>query len=141
MMYLSQMLGLPVLDSEGEQVGTVNDLGIATGEVFPRVTSLAFVGPGKTPFMISWRKYVDDFDGESVRLKVPSTDIRFSYLQPEEVLINRDLMNKQIVDTRGLRVVRVNDLKLSDSGSSQLRLLGAEVGARGSIPRVSRSAP
>ena len=137
MIYLSQMLGLPVVDSEGEQVGTVNDLGIATGEVFPRVTSLAFVGPGKTPFMISWRKYVEDFDGDAVRLKVPATDIRFSYLQPEEVLINRDLMNKQIVDTRGLRVVRVNDLKLSDSGSSQLRLLGAEVGARGVLRGLS----
>ena len=69
MIYLSQMLGLPVVDSEGEQVGTVNDLGIATGEVFPRVTSLAFVGPGKTPFMISWRKYVEDFDGDVAKLK------------------------------------------------------------------------
>lgn len=137
MIYLSQMLGIPVVDSEGERVGTVNDLGIATGEVFPRVTSLAFVGPGKTPFMISWRKYVEGFDGDTVRLKVPATDIRFSYLQPEEVLINRDLMNKQIVDTRGLRVVRVNDLKLSDSGSSQLRLLGAEVGARGILRGLS----
>ena len=110
MIYLSQMLGIPVLDSGGERIGVVNDLGIATGEVFPRVTSLAFQGPGKTPFMISWRKYVDSFDGDTVRLKVPSTDIRFSYLQPEEVLINRDLMNKQIVDTRGLRVVLFNHL-------------------------------
>jgi len=131
MIYLSQMLGIPVVDSTGEKIGTVNDLGIATGEVFPRVTSLAFQGPGKTPFMISWRKYVDSFDDNEVRLKVPSTDIRFSYLQPTEVLIARDLLNKQIVDTRGMRVVRVNDLKLSDTSQSQLRLLGAEVGARG----------
>ena len=131
MIYLSQMLGIPVLDANNEQIGVVNDLGIATGEVFPRVTSLAFQGPGKTPFMISWRKYVEAFDNEAVRLRLPSTDIRFSYLQPEEVLIARDLLNKQIVDTRGMKVVRVNDLKLSDSGSSQLRLLGAEVGMRG----------
>ena len=137
MLYLSQMLGIPVLDSTGENIGVVNDLGIATGEVFPRVTSLAFTGPGKTPFMISWRKYVDSFDGDSVRLKVPSTDIRFSYLQPDEVLVARDLLNKQIVDTRGMKVVRVNDLKLSDSGSSQLRLLGAEVGARGILRSLS----
>ena len=131
MIYLSQLLGNPVLDSNGEKIGVVSDLGIATGEVFPRVTSLAFMGPGKTPFMISWRKYVDSFDEDEVLLKVPSTDIRFSYLQPEEVLIARDLLNKQIVDTRGMRVVRVNDLKLSDTSSTQLRLLGAEVGARG----------
>lgn len=137
MIYLSQMLGNPVYDLDGERIGRVNDLGIATGEVFPRVTSLAVEGPGKTPFMISWRKYVGSFDDDEVRLKVVSTDIRFSYLQPNEVLIARDLLNKQIVDTRGMRVVRVNDLKLSDTSSSQLRLLGAEVGVRGILRSLS----
>ena len=112
MIYLSQLLGNPVLDLNGEKIGTVSDLGIATGEVFPRVTSLAFMGPGHTPFMISWRKYVDTYDEHEVHLKVVATDIRFSYLQPNEVLLARDILNKQIVDTRGMRVVRVNDLKL-----------------------------
>ena len=137
MIYLSQILGNPVFDLDGERIGRVNDLGIATGEVFPRVTALAVEGPGKTPFMISWRKYVDSFDEDELRLKVVKTDIRFSYLQPTEVLIARDLLNKQIVDTRGMRVVRVNDLKLSDTSSSQLRLLGAEVGVRGILRTLS----
>ena len=57
-------------------------------------------------------------------------NIRFSYLQPREILLARDLLDKQIVDTQGLKIVRVNDLKISPSGS-QLRLLGAEVGVRG----------
>ncbi len=137
MIYLSQMVGNPVYDLDGERIGKVNDLGIATGEVFPRVTALAIDGPGRTPFMISWRKYVDSFNDTEVHLKVVATDIRFSYLQPNEVLIARDLLNKQIVDTRGARVVRVNDLKLSDTSSSQLRLLGAEVGARGILRSLS----
>ena len=131
MIYLSQLLGNPVLDADGEKVGTVSDLGIATGEVFPRITSLAFMGPGRTPIMISWRKYVETYDEREVRLKVVATDLRFSYLQPDEVLLARDILNKQIVDTHGMRVVRVNDLKLSDTSSTQLRLLGAEVGVRG----------
>lgn len=130
MLYLSQITGKPVVDSEGERIGVISDLAIQTGEVFPRVTSLAFQGPGRVPFMISWRKYVDQFDDEGIKLKVQSHDIRFSYLQPDEVLLARDLMDRQIVDTQGLKVVRVNDLKLSESGT-QLRLLGAEVGARG----------
>ena len=137
MIYLSQLLGNSIYDLDGELLGTVSDLGIATGEVFPRVTSLAFMGPGKTPFMISWRKYVDSFDEHEIQLKVKSTDLRFSYLQPSEVLIARDLLDKQIVDTRGMRVVRVNDLKLSDTSSSQLRLLGAEVGVRGLLRSLS----
>ena len=137
MIYLSQLMGNPVFASDGEKIGSVSDLGIATGEVFPRVTSLAFKGPGRTPFMISWRKYVDTYDEKEIHLKVPAVEIRFSYLQPDEVLIARDILNKQIVDTRGMRVVRVNDLKLSDTSSTQLRLLGAEVGARGILRSLS----
>ena len=130
MLYLSQIKGKPVVDSEGERIGVISDLAIQTGEVFPRVTSLAFQGPGRVPFMISWRKYVDQFDEDGIKLSVERHDIRFSYLQPDEVLLARDLMDRQIVDTQGMKVVRVNDLKLSESGS-QLRLLGAEVGVRG----------
>ena len=130
MLYLSQMMGKPVVDATGEKIGTISDLAISTGEVFPRITSLAFQGPGKVPFMISWRKYVEEFDEDGIRLSVPAHDIRFSYLQPVEILLARDLLNRQIVDTQGMKVVRVNDLKLSISGT-QLRLLGAEVGARG----------
>jgi Mg2+ transporter MgtE len=111
-------------------IGTINDLAIATGEIFPRVTALAFVGPDKTPFMLSWRKFVDTFHDDGARLTVAAPDLRFSYLQPDEVLLARDLLSKQIVDTQGMKVVRVNDLKLSES-RNQLRLLGAEVGARG----------
>ena len=131
MLYLSQMLGEPVIDANGEKIGSISDLAIQTGEVFPRITSLAFLGPGKTPFMISWRKYVKDVTDDGIELKVDKTGIRFSYLQPDEVLLARDLLDRQIVDTQGMKVgMRVNDLKLSTSGS-QLRLLGAEVGVRG----------
>ena len=124
------MLGKPVVDATGEKIGTISDLAISTGEVFPRITSLAFQGPGKVPFMISWRKYVDQFDEDGITLSVSAVGVRFSYLQPTEVLLARDLLNRQIVDTQGMKVVRVNDLKLSQSGT-QLRLLGAEVGVRG----------
>ncbi len=130
MIYLTRMLGKPVFDAAGDEIGTIHDVAIATGEIFPRVTALAFIGPDKTPFMLSWRKYVGTFDGESIVLNAPRAELRFSYLQPDEVLLHRDLLNQQIVDTQGMKVVRVNDLKLSES-RNQLRLLGAEVGARG----------
>ncbi|MCL2826437.1 MAG: CBS domain-containing protein [Eggerthellaceae bacterium] len=136
MLYLSQMLGEPVKDSTGEKIGRVSDLAISTGEVFPRITSLAFQGPGKTPFMISWRKYVKNFDEDGIELNVESFNIRFSYLQPDEILLARNLLNRQIVDTQGMKVVRVNDIKLSVSGT-QLRLIGAEVGVRGILRGLS----
>ena len=137
MPYLSQILGTTVVDAEGEKIGNVSDLGAAVREVFPRVTALAFRGPAKVPFMISWRKYVESFDEDIIRLNVRAADVRFSYLQPDELLLRRDLMNKQIVDTQGMKVVRVNDLKLSRTGDDQLRLLGAEVGMRGILRGIS----
>ncbi len=143
MIYLTSMLGTPVIDASGTEIGTISDIAIATGEVFPRVTSLAFQGPDKTPFMLSWRKWVDSLDDDAITLKADQPKIRFSYLQPDEVLLARDLLNKQIVDTQGKKVVRVNDLKLSES-QNELRLLGAEVGLRGILrgisPAVERAA-
>jgi len=130
MIYLTRMLGKPVVDADGERIGVISDIAISTGEVFPRVTSLAFVGPGKTPFMLSWRKFVAGVDDDRVTLNASRDQLRFSYLQPDEVLLSHDLLDKQIVDTQGMKVVRVNDLKLSES-RGQLRLLGAEVGVRG----------
>ncbi|MEN6430253.1 MAG: magnesium transporter [Coriobacteriales bacterium] len=143
MFYLTRMLGKPVVDATGETIGTIHDVAITTREVFPRVTSLAFLGPDKTPFMLSWRKYVARIDDDQVTLNAPRSELRFSYLQPDEILLARDLLNKQIVDTQGMKVVRVNDLKLSES-RNQLRLLGAEVGIRGILrglhPGLERAA-
>lgn len=136
MLYLTRLIGKPVVDATGETIGTISDLAIATVEVFPRVTALAFVGPGRTPFMLSWRKFVAELSEDHVTLNAARPDLRFSYLQPDEVLLARDLLNKQIVDTQGLKIVRVNDLKLSES-RNQLRLLGAEVGARGLLRAFS----
>ena len=95
MLYISQMMGKPVVDTQGEKIGTISDLAISTGEVFPRITSLAFQGPGKVPFMISWRKYVDTFDEDGITLNAEAHDIRFSYLQPDEVLLARDVYKRQ----------------------------------------------
>jgi|LSQX01.1.fsa_nt_gb Mg2+-importing ATPase len=136
MLHLTQILGKPVVDVAGYTVGTVSDMAVTTGDVFPRVTALAFLGPDKTPFMLSWRKYVSSIGDEKITLSAARTDLRFSYLQPDEILLARDLLNKEIVDTQGKKVVRVYDLDLSE-GKNQLRLLGAEVGIRGFLRRLS----
>lgn len=136
MIYLTQLLQKPVIDAKGETIGIVSDLGVATGEVFPRVTSVAFMGKDRKPFMLSWRKYVAEFGQYEIRLNNNKEDLRFSYLQPAELLLQRDLLDKQIVDTQGMKIVRVGDLKLAES-KNELRLLGAEVGLRGILRRLS----
>ncbi len=65
MIYLSQLMGNSVLDSEGEKIGSVSDLGIAP-EKFSSHYFLLY--PGRTPMMISWRKYVDTYDEDAISL-------------------------------------------------------------------------
>jgi len=136
MLYLSQMLGNTVRDAKGTAIGTVSDLAIATGEVFPRVTAVAFKGPDKTPFLLSWPQYVQGYDETAITLNANADELRFSYLPPGELLLARDLLGKHIVDTQGKRVVKVGDLKLAESAGS-LRLLGAEVGLLGRLRQMS----
>src|SRR5205807_1749644 len=60
-------------------------------------------------------------------------------LPSEALRLARDLLDKQIVDTHGAKVVRVNDLQLSEV-DGQLRLVGADVGLRGLLRRVGAEA-
>lgn len=49
MIYLSQLLGNPVMDSQGEKIGVVSDLGIATGEFSLASRLLPLWGPAARP--------------------------------------------------------------------------------------------
>lgn len=53
--------------------------------------------------MISWRKYVDTFDDDGITLSVDAHDIRFSYLQPDEVLLAATLWTARSSTPRALR--------------------------------------
>ncbi len=140
MLYFTSVLGKPVVDSNGETIGEISDLAIATGELFPRVTSIAFQGPGRKRFMLSWRRFVSEFGADGVRLNASRDDLRFSFLQHDEVLLGQDLLDKQIVDTQGSKVVRVGDLKLTESQAGW-RLVGADVGLRGLLRRLGLEKP
>jgi Mg2+ transporter MgtE len=56
-------------------------------------------------------------------------------LRPEELLLWRDVVDKQVVDTAGARVIRINDLKLAKVGQD-IRLVAADVGLRGILRRL-----
>ncbi len=131
--YLTQLLNKPVFDCEARFLGKISDIAVTTGEIFPRASSIA-LAKDKEPFMLSWT-FVKAFDAEHIELSAKQNELKLTFLQPNEILLSRDLLDKQIVDTQGLKVVRVNDLKLTQS-DSELRLLGADVGARGVLRRL-----
>ena len=64
-----------------------------------------------------------------------SEDLLHRPAREDEIFLARHLLDKQIVDINGVKVVRVNDLKL-DVLSGDLVLTAADVGVRGLVRRV-----
>jgi CBS domain-containing protein len=133
MLYLSQAIGRPVLDRNGEPIGRVADLIVAVGERYPPVTGLV-LDTGRRRIFLPWSS-VDALDATGGRLRTTTVDIESFRQRPDEILLRADLMDKQIVDIDGRKVVRVNDLRL-DEVEGSLRLVAVDVGAAGLLRRL-----
>lgn len=133
MLYLSQAIGRPVLDPAGESMGKVADLIVAVGGQYPPVTGLV-VRTGRRRIFLPWTS-VASMDASGARLQQTTIDIHKFEQRPDEILLHLDLMDKQIVDIDGRKVVRVNDLRL-DHIEGQLHLVAVDVGAAGLIRRL-----
>ncbi len=133
MLYLSQAIGRPVLDPAGEPIGRVADLIVAVGDQYPPVTGLV-VKTGRRRIFLPWTS-VASMDETGARLRQTWIDIDQFHQRPDEILLHLDLMDKQIVDIDGRKVVRVNDLRL-DHIEGQLNLVAVDVGAAGLLRRI-----
>jgi CBS domain-containing protein len=133
MLYLSQAIGRPVLDANGEPIGKVADLIVAVGDRYPPVTGLVVLTDRRRIFL-PWTS-VDNLDAAGARLRTQTIDIGKFQQRPNEILLRADLMDKQIVDIDGRKVVRVNDLRL-DEIEGKLHLVAVDVGAAGLLRRL-----
>ncbi len=138
MLYLSQAIGKPVRDQNGEPIGKVADLIVAVGERYPPVTGLVISTDGRKIFL-PWSS-VASLDAEGARIRTRTIDIGKFRQRPNEILLKQDLMDKQIVDIDGRRIVRVNDLSL-DIVEGALRLVAVDVGAAGLMRRLGIEGP
>ena len=133
MLYLSQAIGRPVLDANGEPIGKVADLIVAVGDRYPPVTGLVVLTDRRRIFL-PWTS-VDHLDAAGAGLRTQTIDIGKFQQRPNEILLRADLMDKQIVDIDGRKVVRVNDLRL-DEIEGKLHLVAVDVGAAGLLRRL-----
>ncbi|MGH2378147.1 MAG: magnesium transporter [Candidatus Limnocylindria bacterium] len=132
MPYLSEIQHRRVLGPGGDEVGRLLDVAVMPKEQFP-VVQWGILGTGGGERVIRWSDAV--IEPAHVRLRRRLDRIEPESLPPDALRLGRDLLDKQIVDTHGAKVVRVNDLQLEES-SGQLRLVGADVGVRGLMRRV-----
>ena len=133
MLYLSQAIGRPVLDANGDPMGKVADLIVAVGDRYPPVTGLV-VETDRRRIFLPWTS-VDHLGSDGARLQTRMIDIGKFQQRPNEILLRADLMDKQIVDIDGRKVVRVNDLRL-DEIEGRLHLVAVDVGAAGLLRRL-----
>jgi magnesium transporter len=138
MLFLSQAIGRPVLDGNGEAIGTVADLIVAVGDRYPPVTGLV-VATDRRLIFLPWSS-VSSFDLAGAKLATSSIDIAKFQQRPNEIRLKDDLMDKQIVDIDGRKVVRVNDLRL-DEIEGKLHLVAVDVGASGLLRRLGIEGP
>jgi CBS domain-containing protein len=138
MLFLSQAIGRPVRDQNGDPIGKVADLIVAVGERYPPVTGLVISTDGRQIFL-PWTS-VESLDITGARLRTSMLDITKFAQRTDEILLRADLMDKQIVDVDGRRVVRVNDISL-DVVEGSMRLVAVDVGAAGLLRRLGIEGP
>lgn len=131
MLYLSHVLNKPVRDAGGVRRGRVYDFLVPAGE-HPSVASVV-VKQGKRFRRLPWAQVSTlDESGCVLALDAHLSD----HVHAEaDLSLAYDLLDKQIVDTDGRRVVRVNDLQMSMVGD-QMRVVGVDVSTRGLLRRI-----
>jgi len=135
MLYLSQVLGRPILDLEGERVATLKDVIVRLGEEdHPPVAGFVARYRRRDFFLPRWR--ITNFDVQGVRLNSDILDLRPFMRREGEVLLARDVLDKQLIDVDGKRVVRVNDVQIIEA-ANEWRVTGADVSLTGLWRRLA----
>ncbi|HEY6120305.1 MAG TPA: CBS domain-containing protein [Pyrinomonadaceae bacterium] len=135
MLYLSQVLGRPVRDLEGERVATIKDVIVRLGEDdHPPVIGLVARYRRRDFFVLRWR--ITELNESGVRLNSDILDLRPFERRETEVLLARDVLDKQLIDVDGKRVVRVNDVQIIQA-AGDWRVTGADVSLQGLWRRLA----
>ena len=133
---LTALLGTPVTDAHGQLRGKLKDIVVTTGPDGGRVAGIALKtrsGLSIVPSQEVMETPAGTLELRSAEALAPLKD-EASYL-----FLQRDLVDRQIIDINGRKVVRVNDVDLewTDQGAvHHLRVAEVEVGLRGAFRRV-----
>jgi magnesium transporter len=140
MAYMSDMINKPVADVEGKLIGNLADLIAARrGEVLhPEIVALV-VKCGSSTLNIPF--------GDVAVLVAPAIPLArrkqdIAAYQPAEgdVYLARDVLDKQIIDTNGMRVVRVNDVELARV-NGRFYIANLDIGGLGLLRRLGLAGP
>jgi CBS domain-containing protein/sporulation protein YlmC with PRC-barrel domain len=135
---LSELLGATVRDATGAVRGRVREIAVAPQD---HPTRIAFLIVKTSDGERVLAPDAITSAGASVRA---GTDMsQWERFTPSDglLLLKRDLLDQQIIDIHGRKVVRVNDVELESTPINShllLNILAVDVGARGAIRRLSK---
>ena len=143
------LLGATVQDEQGGALGRVQEFAVSpltdSGHVSTLVLRARGAARAALPLTVELSQ-VRVTDGGEIRLREGAQTATLQSAN-DFLMLERDLLDQQIIDVHGHKVVRVNDVCMAwessseDHGSTVLRILEVEIGLRGAIRRLLKGLP
>ncbi|HZQ89474.1 MAG TPA: CBS domain-containing protein [Gaiellaceae bacterium] len=132
--HLGLVVGGSLLDPAGAKLGRVDDLIVRLGDdEYPPVTGLLATVAGRQVFVPA--DAIEEIEHGRVRLRAPRLDLQPFERRPHEVLLKKDLLDRQLINVDGARLVRANEIELARL-DGWYRVVGVDIGVRGLLRRV-----
>ncbi|WP_420238851.1 magnesium transporter MgtE N-terminal domain-containing protein [Telmatobacter bradus] len=134
---LTALLGTPVTDAHGQLRGRLKDIAVATGPDAGKVAGLVL--KTRAGLMLVPSQEVMETPAGTLELRSSEALVPLGEHQGSFLYLQQDLVDRQIIDLHGRKVVRVNDVDLEWMGQGAahlLRVAEVEVGLRGAFRRV-----
>jgi hypothetical protein len=133
-LHLSSVVGSPLRDADDTRLGKVEDLIVRLGGVgYPPITGFLVNVAGRPSFLGADR--VSEIGTNGVVMRKAKLDLRPFERRAEEVLLKRDLLDRQLINVEGARLVRANEIELALVAGSW-RVVGVDTGPRGGLRRL-----
>ena len=138
MLYFSQILNSRVEDSADHYIGRLKDVLIRAEPGVYSPLMFLLVRRGRKEMFIPY-SYVENLSKRDISVKTLFAKLELTVPKLSDfTFLNRDVMDQQIVDVVGARVVRVNDLSLG-SLENKMHVLGIDVSGKGLLRRLGLS--
>jgi magnesium transporter len=135
MIHVSEVLDLPVVDADHQRLGRVDDLVVDSAN---GMVERLHVRRGKARTVVPWSQVapLSPEQGRVVLVEGASPlPLEGNGTEGETLSLRRDVLDRQIIDVHGRKVVRVNDIVL-EAQAGRLYLRRVEVGLAGAVRRL-----
>lgn len=132
-LYLSQIVGRSVTDQDGQSLGILQDLVIRAGQTPP--VTYGYIVKGKKGGLYWAFAGAVALQADGLIIDNPAKSLRFYHPEENYILLAEDVLDKQVIDIQGRKVIRVNDIKLEWSNGN-FKVVAADVGFPGFLRRL-----